>query len=308
MTSFSIHWIRLLALVLAVVLLADHVRADAADISLRLHPERSVRLQPDADNQSGNGRIAGMVLDGKGRPLADHHVEARVRIFSSGLRATQTAATTTTDASGRFAFAGLAPGIFEVIVLRGDTVVRTSTPIRLSPGAMAHTVTLSASADVSYSFGDLSARVEPGTKVKVTDVSGTETTGTIEEVSNTSLALLVNGVRRDLQETQVRQIVRRRGSWLGRGALIGLGAGVGTGLGFVAHTGGCSQDAECAGTMFAGVLLSGVVGTAAGAAIGLSIRKSETIFLAPILPESARLTVSPYASNARQGVAVSISF
>ena len=308
MTRFSIHWIRLLALVLAVVLLADHARADAADSRVQLQPERSVRLHPDGDNQSGNGRIAGMVLDGKGRPLADHRVEARVRIFSGGLRATQTAATTTTDASGRFAFTGMAPGIFEVIVLRGNTVVRTSAPIQLSPGAMAHAVTLSESAGVSYSFEDLSARVEPGTRVKVTDASGTETTGTIEEVSPSSLVLLVNGVRRNLPETQVRQIVRRRGSWLGRGALIGLGAGVGAGLGFVAHAGGCSQDAECVGTMFAGVLLSGVVGTAAGAAIGLSIRKSETIFLAPILPESARLTVSPFASKARQGVALSISF
>jgi hypothetical protein len=146
--------------------------------------------------------------------------------------------------------------------------------------------------------------------VKVTDTSGTETTGTVADVSPSSLALLVNGVRRELPETQVRQITRRRGSRLGRGALIGAAVGAGVGFGIVGVAGGCSSsgDAECQGIMFATILVTTAAGTAAGAGIGLSIKKSETIFLAPVLPESARLTVSPIASKTRQGLALSISF
>jgi hypothetical protein len=301
MMRFSIRRIRSLTLVLVVVLVAADGQAHAAD--------RRVRLEPDGQNEYANGQIAGMVLDGKGRPLTDHRVELRVRTFSGGLRATQTVAATTTDARGRFAFTGLAPGIFEVTVLRDDTIVRTSAPIQLSSGAMDHTVTLSESTGVSFSFDELRARVKPGARVRVTDNSGKVTTGTIENVSPSSLALLVNGARRDLPATHVRQIVGRRGSFAGRGALIGLGAGVGTGIGIVASAGGCSaNDPECSAIMSAIILSTGIAGTAAGAAIGWSIKKSEIIFLAPVVPETARLTVSPIASKTRRGLAVSISF
>jgi hypothetical protein len=293
MRGFSIRWIRSLAVVVVVVLLGSHVQAHAA--------ERS--------SQYADGQITGMVLDAKARPLADHRVELRVQIFSGGLRATQTVASTMTDARGRFAFSGLAPGIFEVTALRDNTIVRTSAPIQLSAGAMDHTVTLSEAAGVSFSFEDLRGRVKPGARVRVTDTSGKETTGTVADVSPSSLALLVNGVRRELSETQVRQIVGRRGSFAGRGALIGLGAGVATGFGIVSSAGGCSSnDPECSAIMSAIVLSTGIAGTAAGAVIGWSIKKSETIFLAPVLPESARLTVSPIASKTRQGLALSISF
>jgi hypothetical protein len=302
----SIRRIRLLAVAVVVVVLATSVQARASDGGVRLPwPEQS-RRQPDGQN----GRVAGMALDGTGRPLADHRVELRVRTLSGRLRATQTVATAMTDARGQFAFTGLAPGIFEVAVLRGDTILRTSAPIQLSAGAMDHTVTLSESTGVSFSFEDLRAHVKPGATVKVTDTSGTETTGTVADVSPSSLALLVNGVRRELPETQVRQITRRRGSRLGRGALIGAAVGAGVGFGIVGVAGGCSSsgDAECQGIMFATILVTTAAGTAAGAGIGLSIKKSETIFLAPVLPESARLTVSPIASKTRQGLALSISF
>jgi hypothetical protein len=60
--------------------------------------------------------------------------------------------------------------------------------------------------------------------------------------------------------------------------------------------------------MVATILTTTAVGTAAGAGIGWSIKKSETIFLAPVLPDSARLTVSPIASKTRRGMALSLSF
>jgi hypothetical protein len=288
MTWFSIRGIRSLCVVAVVLLLADHVHAQVAE--------------------SPDGRIAGVVLDGKGRPLADHRVELRVPELSGRVRAVLTFAKTMTDAAGRFAFTGLAPGTFEVTVLRHDTVVRTSAPIQLSAGAMDHTVTLSESAGVSFSFDDLRTHVEPGASVLVTDTSGKVTAGTIEDVSPSSLTLLVDGVRRELQETQVKQITHRHGSQAKRGALIGLGTGVGAGLAFVGIAGGCNQDPECSGTMFAAVLYTAALGTAAGTAIGWSIRKSDVIFLAPLVPESARLTLSPIASKTRRGVALSISF
>ena len=293
MTSFSIRRVRLLLLGLVVILLA----------------ERSVRLQADEQPDAYvTGRITGMVLDGKARPLAHHRVELRIRTFSGGIRAAQTVATSMTDARGRFAFIGLAPGIFEVAVLRDDTLVRTSAPIELSAGAMDHTVTLAESDGVSYSFEDLRANLTPGARVRVTDTSGAKTTGTVANVSPSSLLLLVDGVPRELPETQVRQISRRRGSWAGRGALTGLGAGAATGLGLAGSAGCSSRDPACSVFTFAVIAMSAGVGTAAGAGIGWSIKRSETIFLAPVLPDSARLTVSPIASKARRGVSVSLSF
>jgi hypothetical protein len=195
-----------------------------------------------------------------------------------------------------------------VAVLRDDKTIKTSAPIQLAAGAMDQTVTLGESSGVSYSFEDLRAQVSPGVRVRVTDTTGNVTTGTVEDVSPSSLALLVNGVRRDLPETLVSQIERRHGNWAGRGALIGAGAGLGAGLAFVAIASECNQDPECTGTMMAAVLFSGAVGTAAGTAIGWSIRKSEILFLAPVVPQTARLTVSPIASKTRRGVALSLSF
>src|SRR5262245_27730336 len=126
MTWFSIRRIRLLLHVLIVVFLAHPVQARAA--------ERSVWLQPDEQNGYANGQIAGLVLDGRAQPLAHHRVELRVRTLSGRLRAVQTVATTMTDARGRFAFTGLAPGIFEVAVLRDGKTLETSAPIQLSAG------------------------------------------------------------------------------------------------------------------------------------------------------------------------------
>ena len=92
------------------------------------------------------------------------------------------------------------------------------------------------------SFADLQQRVGPGQIIYVVDETGTETRGTLTNLSSTQLSLEVNNVPRQFDEARVRQ-VQRYGDSLWSGALIGLGLAL-PGV-FIAdpHYKPCSPDA-----------------------------------------------------------------
>ena len=83
-------------------------------------------------------------------------------------------------------------------------------------------------AAVSRSFQDLRGRVKPGTTVSVIDTTGNEIRGEIVEIASSSLALLIDGNRRDLPESSVLRIARRGDPvWNGTATGAAVGAGVG---------------------------------------------------------------------------------
>ena len=84
--------------------------------------------------------------------------------------------------------------------------------------------------EVATSFEELRFLVEPGETVTVTDANGRESSGKIAELSTSSLGLLMNKTRRDLQESEVMVIRQRRPDSLANGAKWGFAAGAAFGL------------------------------------------------------------------------------
>jgi hypothetical protein len=74
------------------------------------------------------------------------------------------------------------------------------------------------------SFGDLWAKVKSGDRISVLDRSAREVTGILQEASDSSIRVLVDGQIREIPVGDVRR-VSRRGDPLWNGALIGAGLG-----------------------------------------------------------------------------------
>jgi len=77
------------------------------------------------------------------------------------------------------------------------------------------------SAQFVSSFEQLQVLVKPGDNIYVTDTAGVTTKGRIEELSSSSLGLVVKGKRRDLTQTDVREIRQWRSDSARNGAMIG---------------------------------------------------------------------------------------
>ena len=67
-------------------------------------------------------------------------------------------------------------------------------------------ISMECSAQTADSFEQLQVLVKPGDNVYVTDSTGQTTKGRISQLSATSLALTVNGARRDLVQNDVYEI------------------------------------------------------------------------------------------------------
>jgi hypothetical protein len=90
--------------------------------------------------------------------------------------------------------------------------------------------------ELAGSFDQLRVLVKPGDRITVAEPDGRVTTGRISDVSASSLALLVDGSRREFREPDV-DTIRRRGDDTGAGMVIlvtsvygGLGAAIGVGV------------------------------------------------------------------------------
>ena len=82
---------------------------------------------------------------------------------------------------------------------------------------MAAAATAVQAQEVATSFDQLRVLVKPGETVTVTDTLGEQVTGTIVDLSSSSLGLVVGRTRRDLAEAEVKAISQKRHANLGTG-------------------------------------------------------------------------------------------
>ena len=136
-----------------------------------------------------------------------------------------------------------------------------------------------ATAPRARAFPDLPRYIDPGSTIHLTEASGAKTTGTLESLSPTSLAILADGARREVPEPQVVRVARpaRR---VGRGALLGLGLGVVIGLAQPGPkpTANPLIDTQAAGLEF---ISAGVIGSVVGAIGGAIFKGARTVYEAP---------------------------
>lgn len=133
------------------------------------------------------------------------------------------------------------------------------------------------------SFEELQVRVKIGDIVYVIDASGLETKGRIATLSDVSLALTLDGTRRDFVESTVKRIDWRRRDSARNGLLIGLGTGAL--LGFLVARTADSPSCPRSGIECGQGALLGAVGGAFWGGVGgwitdALIRKRESIYLA----------------------------
>ncbi len=161
---------------------------------------------------------------------------------------------------------------------------------------------------VARSFQDLSAQVEPGANVSVMVTNGNEITGTITEISASSLGLMVGQNRLDLPESNVLRIEGPRDPlWDG----VAIGAGVAFGSIVVSlAAAGCSESCFESPDVWAGIAFSTGVGAGIGLWVDWARVSRELIFLSPgpNPPTGAAVSLSPLLARDKKGLILSVSF
>ena len=201
-----------------------------------------------AEGQTTNGQINGVVLDENGQPIPSQRVELRRPERDGAGRLVAT-----TDVDGRFAYAGLLSGRYEVELRIDGRVVATSGPIELSAEEpTVRTVTLARPAPPPIfppernqistdrllgggpaltSFEALSSLLERGHEVVVTDEAGRSMKGRISSISPRGLVLARKRFRfsRPQERVFASELVRTvqfvDSAW--NGALIGAAVSLG---------------------------------------------------------------------------------
>lgn len=161
------------------------------------------------------------------------------------------------------------------------------------------------------SFDALAGRVHIGQVIWVTDATGREARGRLEQLSRDGLVVKTNGSE-TFAAADVRRVRARDRDSLKNGTLIGLGIGGGMGaawcIGALADdSGDIDAGVECAEglTVFPG--LGALIGLAVDAAIPGKMRVIYQASSSDGAP-GARLLVAPLVSSRVKGVAVSFRF
>ena len=134
------------------------------------------------------------------------------------------------------------------------------------------------------SFTQLQLIVKLGDMITITDSTGRKAEGSILTLSPSTLVLLSEGRRRELQERDVAAISQRRPDSLKNGALWGLGAGAATGfvvsgLGSAAASLWDGPDARVsAGHVLIGTVVIAGIGTGIGMAIDAVVKGDRLIY------------------------------
>ena len=161
---------------------------------------------------------------------------------------------------------------------------------------------------VATSFDQMKMLVRLGDTVTVTNASGGKSTGTLADLSSGSVALLVDGTRRDIGIGDVSTIHQRRTGSLAKGARVGFA--VGGALGLAAALGLASDCTHnCGGVVpFAASMafVEGAFGAGVGVGVAAMTRHDELVYTR--VRSSARVTVAPFATPERRGMAVSLGF
>ena len=128
------------------------------------------------------------------------------------------------------------------------------------------------SAQQVTSFEQLQLLVKSGDKIFVTDPAGKTSKVRISQLSSSSLSVIVNGVKRDLPQSDVLEIKQWRHDSLANGA--GIGALVGLGTGIITGVVICRWD-ECNGAATAAALGGIYAGIGAGVGAGIDARSDD---------------------------------
>ena len=157
-----------------------------------------------------------------------------------------------------------------------------------------------AAQELPTSFYQMQVLVKIGDVVDVTDASGHEVRGTVAGLTRSTLALSVDGARRDWTETDITMIRQRRPDPLANGVLWGFGIGAGLGVASLLG-GGCEGSVTflpvCMG-------IAGAFGAGIGAAVDAAIRREQVIFTRPLAVTGVRF--EPFLTSSRRGVLVAV--
>ncbi len=166
---------------------------------------------------------------------------------------------------------------------------------------------------VAASFDQLRTLANAGDTVMVTDTVGRKVSGTITDLSSSSLGVAVGGIRHSFAEADVTVITQERHADLCGGAKLGftMGAIIGMVPGLLGLSDSGSNFGP--GAKLANVLgpaaVIGSIGAAAGAGISYGIHTQHVIYLQPASgAASVKLTVRPFLHRERTGVSVLLVF
>ena len=163
-----------------------------------------------------------------------------------------------------------------------------------------------AEAQIADSFEQLRLLVGPDDRITVTDRSGQELTGSIADLSPSSLTLLVRDMPHVFDEADVGAIRQRRSDSIRNGARNGFLTGVGiTGVEFAIASQSDMEGLNTFGWMWL-TLSNSLIGAAIGAFVDSQIEGQRVIYRAT--GSARRLTISPLLSRGRRGVTVSLGF
>jgi len=144
-------------------------------------------------------------------------------------------------------------------------------------------------------FQDLRAglKLRENETIEVTDPTGFKYKAKVFGITDRTMVVTTGGVRRELTESDVREIRYKRPDGLGNGMGYGLLAGLGAATAGVFMACG-SNDSECqtiAALVFFPTFAGAGIG--AGALIDAAIRKNETVFARPSSSINRGFTVAP---------------
>lgn len=156
---------------------------------------------------------------------------------------------------------------------------------------------------IAHSFDQLQLLVRPGDTLIVRDAQGTETSGRVKALSQTTLTLSAQTFTRDFRETDVNVIRQRLSDPLANGALWGLVIG---GALAVVPVVACNAMGDCGPA--AAVFIPIYAGIGAGIGVGFDalISRPQVIFEKP--GSATRLRTAPLLGAGRRGVQLSLFF
>lgn len=149
---------------------------------------------------------------------------------------------------------------------------------------------------------DLWLTIRSGDTIYITDRASLETAGVFQELSDSSVVLLVGGRRRAIPFSDVARVARR-GDSLKNGAMIGAAVGFAAGLG-MSNCDGCSPTT---GDRFALAVVEAGLWSAIGMGID-ALRTGRTVVYRPGDSRSTTFRLAPLIGSRRRGVLLSIGF
>jgi hypothetical protein len=155
------------------------------------------------------------------------------------------------------------------------------------------------------SIEQLRVLVRSGDNIRVTDTSGHEMKGKLDRLSPSSISIVVAGHTRTLAESEILTIRRRKDDRLSDGARKGFigGALLGLAVGLQVRNVGGGDALVAMATLFYGGIGAGI-----GTGIDAMVTHDRIIYNARMRRTPANVSVEPFVTPERKGVALSLRF